>query len=88
MNNNPSQNNPTGNNTHGLNFNGSTNELNNYSNTLPPMTSQNTHHLNFYGHEDDTNNNIFPGNQPTMASNNDNVHYHQQHTPNNALTSQ
>ena len=48
------------------------------------MTSQNTHHLNsFYGHEDDTNNNIFPGNQPTMASNNDNVHYHQQPTPNN-----
>src|ERR1043165_4029244 len=84
MSNNPSQNNPTSNNTHGLNFNGSTtNELNNYSNTLPLMTSQNTHHLNaFCGHEDHistVNNNTFPANPQTV----DNVHYHQQPMLNN-----
>ena len=48
MSNNPSQNNPTINNTHELNFIDTTNGLNNYSNTLPPMTSQNTNRLNHF----------------------------------------
>ena len=68
MSNNPSQNNPTINNTHELNFIDTTNGLNNYSNTFPPMTSQNTSRLNhFYGHNNSfaMNNSIFSTHPPT-----------------------
>ena len=88
MSNNPSQNNPTINNTRELNFIDTTNELNNYSNTFPPMTSQNTNRLNdFYGHNNDSftmNNNIFPAHPPT--DNND--YNHTQPMPDNPSTSQ
>ena len=85
MNNNPSQNNLT-NNNHGLNFNCSTDGLNNYSNTLPPIASQNTHNLNaFYGHNNDSSNNhIFPVHPPT----DNNVYNRTQPMPQNPSTSQ
>ena len=85
MSNNPSQNNPTINNTHELNFIDTTNGFNNYSNTLPPMTSQNTNRLNYScgGHNNDsfTTNNVHP---PT--DNND--YHHTQPMPDNPSTSQ
>ena len=88
MSNNPSQNNPTINNTRELNFIDTTNELNNYSNTFPPMTSQNTTRLNYFdGHNNDSftmNNSTFPAHPPT--DNND--YHHTQPMPDNPSTSQ